>query len=265
MAKVMEGQLRNQLAAPVDLERILMQRDLAELAIEQARLAVREAQQNLATVLSLPMGEAQLLELRATLRDRAAPATRDELRDIALRNRPDLIAYRLGVQRAQADVRLVEAEKYTDLFVLYSPYELRNNVPTGGQNATSWSFAVFGSVPLFNANQGNIRRAQVNVTQTETELVGLERQIVAEVERSFAEYGASRDAAVKLERTILPRARRLRDSTANLLKQGQASTVDYLNAQKDYNEVVRQYRDALIRHRRSMLRLNTVLGKRILP
>ena len=175
------------------------------------------------------------------------------------------MAYRLGVRRAQADVRLAEAEKYTDLFVLYSPYELRNNAPTGGQNATSWSVAAFGSIPLFNQNQGNIRRAQVNVTQTETELAGLERQIVEEVERVFAEYVASRDAAERLERTVLPRARRLRDATASLLKQGQASTVDYLNSQKDYNEVVRQYRDALIRHRRSMLKLNTVSGKRIMP
>jgi hypothetical protein len=30
-------------------------------------------------------------------------------------------------------------------------------------------------------------------------------------------------------------------------------------------EVVRQYRDTLIRHRRSMLRLNTAVGQRILP
>ncbi len=88
---------------------------------------------------------------------------------------------------------------------------------------------------------------------------------MTEVERSFAEYAASRAAAERLERTILPRARRLRDSTANLMKQGQASTLDYLSAQKDYNDVVRQYRDTLIRHRRSMLRLNTVLGSRVLP
>jgi cobalt-zinc-cadmium efflux system outer membrane protein len=265
MVKITERQLQNQLVAPVDLERVLMQRDLAELGIEQARLAVREAQQNLAAMLNWPLGEAHLLEPRATLRDRAVVASRDQLCDTALRSRPDLIAYRLGVQRAQADVRLTEAEKYTDLFVLYSPYELRNNAPTGGQNATSWSFAVFGSIPLFNQNQGNIRRAQVNVTQTEAELVGLERQIVAEVERGFAEYAASRAAVERLERTILPRARRLRDSMANLMKQGQASAVDYLSAQKDYNDVVRQYRDALIRHRRSMLRLNTVLGSRVMP
>ena len=50
-----------------------------------------------------------------------------------------------------------------------------------------------------------------------------------------------------------------------LYTQGQENIVTYLNAQRDYNEVVRQYRDTLIRHRRSMLRLNTAVGQRILP
>ena len=60
-------------------------------------------------------------------------------------------------------------------------------------------------------------------------------------------------------------ARQLRDRKYTLYTQGQEDIVSYLNAQRDYNEVVRQYRDALIRHRRSMLRLNTAVGQRVLP
>ncbi|WP_233578157.1 hypothetical protein [Tautonia sociabilis] len=40
--------------------------------------------------------------------------------------------------------------------------------------------------------------------------------------------------------------------------------VGFLNAQRDYNHVGRPNRDTLIRHRRSMLRLNTAVGRRIL-
>jgi cobalt-zinc-cadmium efflux system outer membrane protein len=39
----------------------------------------------------------------------------------------------------------------------------------------------------------------------------------------------------------------------------------YVNARRDYNETVSHYRDTLIRHRRSMLRLNTAVGLRVLP
>ena len=266
IAKLVQTQLKSSLAARPDLERALIQVELAELGLEQSRLTLRQAKQNLATMLYLPLEDADRIELRATLRDRESlPEARDELCALALRSRPDLMAYRLGVQRAHADVQLARAEKTPDVFMLYTPYEFRNNVPTGGQNATSWSLAAFTSVPLFNRNQGNIRRAQVNVTQTQTELAGLERQVMAEVDRAYSEYAASRDTAARLEHAVLPRSKRIRDETANLVKQGEVSAVEYFNAQKDYNEVVRQYRDALIRHRRSMLKLNTAVGERLMP
>jgi cobalt-zinc-cadmium efflux system outer membrane protein len=151
------------------------------------------------------------------------------------------------------------------VFVLYSPYELRNNAPTGGQNATSWSMAAFGSIPLFNRNQGNIRRAQLNVSQTRIELAGLEQQINEEVHSAYSEYMASRDTVNRIEESILPRSRRIRDGSLRLLEHGETSAIDYLTAQREYNDIVRQYRDALVRHRRSMLRLNTAVGRRIFP
>ena len=70
---------------------------------------------------------------------------------------------------------------------------------------------------------------------------------------------------LRLEQRILPRARRLRDQKFTLYEQGQENIITYLNAQRDYNDVVRQYRDTLVRHRRSMLRLNPAVGQRVLP
>ncbi len=50
-----------------------------------------------------------------------------------------------------------------------------------------------------------------------------------------------------------------------LFKAGTESVLTYLGAQKDYNDVVRQYLETAVRHRRSGLRLNTALGQRIVP
>jgi len=41
--------------------------------------------------------------------------------------------------------------------------------------------------------------------------------------------------------------------------------VEHLQAQRTYNDTVKAYLDTVVRHRRSMLGLNTVLGQRILP
>jgi cobalt-zinc-cadmium efflux system outer membrane protein len=264
--RIAKIQLDNQQIAPLDLDRLGLQMDAAELGVEQATISLRETKHSLGLLLAMPIEEAERTELRGAFRDTAPPPPNErELFTLALSIRPDLNAYRLGVQRAESDVRLAEAERVSDLFLLYSPFELRNNGPTGGQNATSWSLAAFSSVPLFNRNQGNIRRAQVNVSQTRTELTGLEQEIVEETHHAYTEYLASRNVVDRLEKTVLPRSRRIRDTVANLLNQGQASTLEFLSAQREHNDVVRQYRDALIRHRRSMLKLNTALGERLLP
>jgi cobalt-zinc-cadmium efflux system outer membrane protein len=70
---------------------------------------------------------------------------------------------------------------------------------------------------------------------------------------------------LELERAVIPAARRVRDSAFRRLQGGETSAIEYLDAQKDYNEVVRQYRDVLVRHRRAMLDLNTAVGVRVLP
>jgi outer membrane protein, heavy metal efflux system len=266
VARLAEAQLQNQRIARPDLDRIGIQLDSAEIGVEQSEVALRESKHVLGLLLATPAEEAERIELRGSINDTAPPPPpQSDLQALAKSNRPDLVAYRLGIRRAQADVKLAQAEGKSDLFVLWSPWELQNNTPVGGRNATSWSVAAFGSLQVFNRNQGNVRRAELNVAQTRTELEGLEQQVAEEVHSAYAEYQASRAVVVRLEQAVLPRSRRIRDASARLLALGETSAVEYLAAQREHNDVVRQYRDALIRHRRSMLRLNTAVGQRILP
>lgn len=55
------------------------------------------------------------------------------------------------------------------------------------------------------------------------------------------------------------------DTALVQFNEGEVDAVAYLNAQRSYNDIVRQYRDTVVRHRRSMLRLNSVVGQRLLP
>lgn len=266
VSQLAEQQFENKQLAQSEVDRINIQLDSAEIGVEQATVALRETKYALALLLAIPLEAAEQMELHASLRDAAPqPPPDDELIAMAYGSRPDLAAFRLGVNRARADVQLSQAEKTSDLFLLYTPWELQNNTAIGGQNANSWSLAAFGSVALFNRNQGNIRRAQLNVSQTRSELYALEQQVGQEVRRARAEYEASRQVVERLERTVVPRSRRVRDGALKSMTAGETSVLDYLAAQREHNDVVQQYRDALVRHRRSMLRLNTAVGMRVLP
>jgi cobalt-zinc-cadmium efflux system outer membrane protein len=68
-----------------------------------------------------------------------------------------------------------------------------------------------------------------------------------------------------MESEILPDADRVLADSKRLFESGEITVIEYLNARRDYNDTARQYLDALVSHRRSMLDLNTALGQRMLP
>ena len=252
-------------AAESELDRVLVQRDSALLAVEEASAALRQAKQSLGVLLNIPPAEVDCLELRGAISglDVELPPL-ENLLQAALVARPDLNAYRLGVQRAQAEVQLARAERIADVFVLYTPWQLQDNSAIGGQNATSWSLGA-GDAPVFNRNQGNISRARTTVSQTILELEGRERQIAAEVQRAYLEYTTTRGAVQRYENDILPAHRRIRARTKCACSRRERKRPHLSRRSKDYNNVVRQYLETAVRHRRSGLRLNTALGQRIVP
>ncbi|HEY2157568.1 MAG TPA: TolC family protein [Isosphaeraceae bacterium] len=252
--------------AAVDINVIEVQLNNAELGLRDARAAAVKAKQELSALLDLPPTRDDTLELRGSLRVLEPPPPPDpELIPIALQWRPDLQAYRLGIGRAEADVKLAHANRYADVYLTYNPFTYQNDLPFGTQSATSWMVAVTAPIPLHNRNQGNIRRARLNVAQTRSGLAALERKVYAEVFRADQEYDATRASLEEMERELLPAARRVLDNARRDYLAGGVALLDYMAAQQNYNDTVRQYRDHLVRHRRSMLDLNTALGRRVLP
>ncbi|MDQ2622344.1 MAG: TolC family protein [Actinomycetota bacterium] len=267
LLETVQDQVRKGVAPEPDLDTVEIQRETTTIALDEAVTRLRQAKRTLAVLLNTPPAQSDQIEVRGTIHDRApTPPPVEELVRLALHSRPDMVAYRLGVRSATANVEMQRRERFPDVFALYSPYNFTaNNDDPMARSATSWSAGVFVSVPLFNRNQGNIRRAERNVRQTQLEVVSIEQQIAAEVQNAALEYETTRAAVERFDRAVLPLAQRQRDSQFRLYTEGQESLITYFDAQRGYNEVVRQYRDALISHRRSMLRLNTAVGQRILP
>jgi cobalt-zinc-cadmium efflux system outer membrane protein len=249
-----------------ELKTVQNQLKLAQLGLRDFQSSLRKAKETLAALLNLRPGTAASLDLRGRIRDNSPPPpSGDALIRIGMENRPDLIAFRLGIDRAIADVRLARANRFQDVYVLYQPYTLQDNTPFGMKSPTSWALGVTVPMPLYNRNQGNIQRAKINVGQTQTELAAMERQVVAEIARAESEYHVTRNAVEEIENELIPGAQEVLRSARVRYESGQEDVVFFLTALRDFNDVVRQYRDSLVRHRRSMLDVNTAVGRRILP
>ena len=248
-----------------DVQRLRIQRNLAEQQLLESNEAFRKAKQALATQLNIPPDQADLIELHGTLKDQGlSPPSLNEMIQIALTSRPDVISFRLGVNRAKADVKLQYANRFSDVYVLYQPYTLQDNTPFGLKSPTSWALGVTVPLPIYNRNQGNIQRAKLNVSQTQVELSSVERQAIQDVQVAEREYLAAKASVERIETLVLPDATALLGEAQRLFP-GEIQVLDYLAALKDYNDNARTYLDSQVRLRRAMLNINTVVGQRILP
>lgn len=249
-----------------DVTRIQALHESAEVEVMDAEESLRTARRNLGVLLNISGPEAETIRPRGTIRDLYPPPPGiDALIRMALEYRPDVVAFRLGILRAEGDVKLAQANRLSDVYLLYQPYTFQNNAPFGKQSTRSWALGVTVPLPIYNRNQGNIQRAMINVTQTKVELADRERQVVSEVQRAQREYLLTRAALQRIEQRLMPAATRARDDAYRLFTQGEEDVIVFLNAQREFNEASRQYRDMLVRHRRSMLSLNTAVGQRLLP
>jgi cobalt-zinc-cadmium efflux system outer membrane protein len=228
--------------SPAEVAEDALRRTEAEINLAEAEAALLQARRDLAALLAIPRCEADNLQLKGSLHDRSPlPPPVEELVLLALQTRPDLEAFRLSLERAEADLQLTWAERLDDVLVFYTPYQGVTSPSQGQQTATGWETGGLTVIPLFDRNQGELARGRVSLEQLRLQKEGLERRVVHEVQSAAAEYGVSRQVVAQYESQL-----RSDDGARR-------------------EETVRQYLEALVRHRRSMLKFNTAVGRRILP
>jgi len=252
-----------------DFMAVRAQAQLAELQVKESKQTKIKANRALALMLNLPLTEYEQIEKLDVFdpvgKLQRLPTSRDELIRKALARRPDFIAYKYGLNRAKADVKVAQANAYPDVYVLYQPYTLQNNNYIGVQSSYSWWLGITATIPVYNRNQGNITRAKINVSQTEVQLSSAERVVINDVLGAIQELEQSLVAVVQFRDQIIPTSKIVRDAAYRRFTGGDTSALEYLTAQQDYNDKVRAYRDAMVRHRRAILDLNTAVGERVLP
>jgi outer membrane protein, heavy metal efflux system len=252
--------------AAADVRLVQIQLQQAELGLNSNREVYRRALRDLGYLLNMTTADSEAMKLRGSLKDTfSGPPPGDDLIKMTLQSRPDINSFRIGVSRAQADVRLSQANILPDVYVLYQPYTFQDNTYQGLKSPTSWAVGLTIPIPVYNRNQGAIRRARLNVTQTELQLASLERKAANEVRQAEQAYLISLANVKRMEESVMPEAEQVLKDSEQLFKRGEINLILFLAARKDYNDVAKAYLDSLAAHRQSMLDMNTAVGIRILP
>ena len=253
----------------IELEMLQFQTDVddATLALKTAKAALRA----LVGAANLP----QEFDLEGELRAVALDKTLSELQQLAIDNRPDLRSAETGREKAFADLLLARANRWPDPTIGTSFIHTGNEIggpdwfqpfyPKGSvSNAMGLGLASI-SIPLFNRNQGEVARAQSERRRADFLLQAAHNQVLQDVETAYASFESSRDRIRRLEQTYLSRAKESLDLEEFSFRNGGASILDFLDAERTYRTTQLAYRQQLAAYLTNLAQLEAAVGTPLAP
>ena len=127
--------------------------------------------------------------------------------------------------------------------------------------------SLFGSMqlPIFDRNQGEIKRAGFAITQAQEQQLYANGQVLTDVRDAYEGWRAN-DEVVGLYRSgYLDEAQQSLDITDYAYKHGAASLLDFLDAERTFRATQLAYRQALASYLQALEQLREAVGTRSLP
>ncbi len=243
--------------ARVDLDRLELQRVQYESDLQTADVNLRTAKIQLLQLLYDPT-PIDRFDVSGPF-DFAEPAlAQDDLRRVAMEERPDLKAAVQAVDKAQTDYRLAVANGSTD--------------PTFGMDfARNPPIPVYiglsVNIPLriFDRNQGEKARTRLDISRNEKLRDAARAQVFSDVDSAYATLLNTLALLRPYKAKYLETAGRVRDTIAFSYRHGQAALVDYLDAQRDYRSVRVSYLNLVGSYLTAAGQLNLAVGREVIP
>lgn len=242
-----------------DLSKVELVR--TQVAALQFQSAVRQSESKLriaANKLQLLMGRvtpSPAFDIQGDLRRDSRPLELPALQAQAVQMRPDVQALRRDQARSQAELRSQLAQGKVDYTVGTEYHRQFHN-----GNASSLGLFFQAPIPVFSRNQGEIERARQETRQAEARVRALEASVESDVRNAWLQYTTSRDLLYSIENGLLTQAKDVRDTMEYSYRRGEASLVEFLDAQRAFNDARQSYNDARADFARSVYTIESVAG-----
>jgi cobalt-zinc-cadmium efflux system outer membrane protein len=116
------------------------------------------------------------------------------------------------------------------------------------------------NIPIFNRNQGEIERVRREQQQMEARVTEIEASIGIEVENAFEQYRTAQELLASIRTDMLGQAKDVREITAFSYRRGEASLIEFLDAQRAFNDTMQAYNEAQAEYARSLYALDSASG-----
>ena len=192
----------------------------------------------------------------------------ERLRRMALDARPDLRAALDGVDAANINHRLAIANGSTD-----PTLSLDAGFPSVSQVWQSFApplrqFAgVSVAIPIriFDRNQGEKLRTQIDVTKNQRQVDATRVQIISDVDTAYTTLVSTVNLLRPYRDRYLAQSTQVRDIVTQSYQRGGAALLDFLQAQQDYRAVQLSYITLVGTYLTAAAQLNEAVSQEVIP
>ncbi len=238
-----------------DLIKVRLERIKFDSAIRQAQLSFRQAMIRLAENLEDPAVAKQPIAVEFDLR--IVNPDLESLRQLALRERPDVQAAEREVGASKERITLEEARSRPDItpFIGYKRLAKDNTLLAGV------------SIPLKirDHNQAGVARAEADQKAAEALLDVARSHTIAEVDAAYEAFQTARQQVQTFRDELLNQADESRSIALAAYEEGATPLLSVLEAQRTRAEVRQQYFQTLFDYQLSLSELELAVGRDIQP
>jgi cobalt-zinc-cadmium efflux system outer membrane protein len=247
--------------AQVDLDRLEVQRVQYETDIQTATVNLRTAKIQLLALLN-DRTPVEAFDVTGPFDFQERIPALDDLRASALETRPDLKAAIQSEEKAKTDHRLAIANGSTD--PVFSAWVTHNPSFNNPFDANAIGASVSIPLRIFDRNQGEKARTEVDIRRTERLRAAAEAQVFSDVDSAYATVNSNLTLLASYKARYLAQAGRVRETISFSYQRGGASLLDFLQAQQDYRSVQLNYLNLIGAYMTSASQLNLAVGKEVI-
>ena len=243
--------------ARIDLTRLELQRVQFETDVLTAEVNLRTAKINLLTLLDdrTPLDQ---FDVSGIFDFPEQIDVLDTFRRAALESRPDLKAAVQVIDKARTDHHLAMANGSADPTF---GVDLGRNPPIPSYFGISMTIPV----RIFDRNQGEKARTQLDISRTERLRDASEAQIYSDVDSAFAMLNSNLSLLRPYKTSYLRQAVEVRETISFAYDRGGASLLDFLQAQQDYRTIQLSYLNLIGAFLNAASQMNLAVGREVIP
>jgi len=243
--------------ARVDLDRMLLQRVQYDSDYQGALVNARTAKITLRLMLN-DQTPVDKFDVTGPFEFQEQVLALEEFHTIAEAARPDLKAAVQAMEKARTEHKLAVANGSTDPTF---GVDFARNPPI----PLYMGFSVNIPLRIFDRNQGEKARTEIDIAHAERQKDAAQAQVFSDVDSAYVTLISSASLLKPYRGAdgYLATATRVRDTMSFSYLRGQASLVDYLDAQKDYRATEVAYINLVAAYMTAAGQLNLAVGREV--